>query len=153
MSSVVTSAGRNRDSTSGGCSDASDTSVAIKSDDDFGSLGNSYEKSKPGAIPDMPQTSSNATCSQVDPESPNVALSADSPAMQTFAASKQEAVEARRQRGRTPKGRFKSSTNRASSARRRVSRTCKVMKEAYFRGMAWARTFVSRPCASQMESV
>ena len=51
VSSVVTSAGRNRDSSSGGYSDISG---ALRSNDDFGSLGYSYEHSEPGALPDSP---------------------------------------------------------------------------------------------------
>ena len=57
--SVVTSAGRNRDSSSGGYSD---TSGALRSADDLGSLGYSYKHSEPGTQPELPQTLSKPGC-------------------------------------------------------------------------------------------
>ena len=147
-SSVVTSGGRYQDSSSGGCGE---TSGAIRSDDDFGSLGCSYQYSEPGVLTNPPQPSYNPTCRRMDPGSAYVAFSADSPGSQTLAALNEEAVHDRQQRVRNPEGRFTTSSSRCSGTRRKVSRTCKVMNEAYFRGVDSDLRFW--PCRSQMEPV
>ena len=120
-SSVVTSGGWYQDSSFGG---SSEVSGAIRSDDDVGSLGYSYEYSKPGVLTDPPQPSSNPTCNRMDPGLPYGAFSADSPGSQTVAALKQEAVQDRQKRVRNPKGQFKTLSTRGSGTRRKMSKTC-----------------------------
>ena len=102
-SSVVTGWGRYQDSFSGAYSD---TSVAIRSDDDFASIGYSYEHSDPEVIAGPPQTSLQPGCSRMDLEYPLGSFNADSPGAQTLAALKQEAIQDRQQRSRNPKRRF-----------------------------------------------
>ena len=141
-SSVVTSWGRDLDSSSGGCSD---TSGALRSDDGFASIGCSYEHSDPEVIAEPPLVSSKPGCSRIDLESPVGSLNADCPVAQTLAALRDEAIQDRQQRSRDPKERFVPAQGKGSSKRRKISRTSKVMKEAYFKGMEWTRIFVSGP--------
>ena len=141
-SSVVTSAGRNRSSST---ERYSETSGALQSNDDFGSLGYSSEHSDAemqiGQSPSEPIPGSSRT----DPQSPQTTFNLDSPGLQTLAALKKEAVADRQQKIRSTKAKGKGQSGRGTSARVKTTRTCKVMKEAYFRGMEWTRTFVSGP--------
>ena len=141
-SSVVTSAGRNRSSST---ERYSETSGALQSNDDFGSLGYSFEHSDAemqiGQSPSEPIPGSSRT----DPQSPHTTFNLDSPGLQTLAALKKEAVADRQQKKRSTKAKGKGQSGRGTSARVKTTRTCKVMKEAYFRGMEWTRTFVSGP--------
>ena len=141
-SSVVTSWGRDRDSSSGGYSD---TSGAIRSDEDLGSLNYTYEHSDHEVIAAPPLSLPQASCSRTDLESPLGSFNADSPSTQTLADLKQEATRDRQQLSRNPQGRFATTPCRSHGGRRKITRTCKVMKEAYFKGMEWTRTFVSGP--------
>ena len=141
-SSVVTSVGQNRRSSSEGYSD---TSGALRSDDEFGSLGYSFEHSDAGVQFELPQPELTPGCSQTDLQSPHSSSNVDSPGIQTLAALKQEAVAERRQLWKGSKGQSAGRTSKNSSPRRKTSRPCKVMKEAYFRGMEWTRSFVSGP--------
>ena len=100
-SSVVTSMGRDCDSSSGG---HSDTSGAIRSDEDLGSLNYSYEHSDHEVITAPPPSLPQASCSRTDLESPLGSFNADSPSAQTLAALKQEAIRDRQQLGRNPQG-------------------------------------------------
>ena len=140
-SSVVTSSGRYPESTAGGCSD---TSGALRSDDDFARVGYSYEHSEPNLITATPLTSQPSS-SQIDPGSPFATFSAHSLGAQTLSALKQEAIQDRQFKSRNQKVRFTASSSKTPKARRGVPRTCKMMKEAYFNGMEWTRTFVSGP--------
>ena len=141
-SSVVTSWGRYRDFSSGGFSD---TSGAIRSDEDLGSLDYTYEHSDHEVITAPPPSLPQASCSRTVLESPHGSFNADSPGTQTLAALKQEAIQDRQQLSRNPQGRFTTPPRRSQGGRRKITRTCKVMKEAYFKGMEWTRTFVSGP--------
>ena len=141
-SSVITSWGRDRDSSSEGYSD---TSGAIGTDEDLGSLNYTYEDPDHEVITTPPLGVTQAGCSQTDLESPIGSFNADSPGAQTLAALKQEAIHDRQQLSRKPKGRFATTPRRSQEGRRKITRTCKVMKEAYFKGMEWTRTFVSGP--------
>ena len=141
-SSVVTSWGRDRDSSSGGYSD---TSGAIRSDEDLGSLNYTYEHSDHEVNAAPPLSLPPASCSRTDLESPLGSFNADSPSTQTLAALKQEAIRDRQQLSKNPQGRFATTPRRSHGVRRKITRTCKVMKEAYFKGMEWTRTFVSGP--------
>ena len=84
-SSVVTSAGRNRSSST---ERYSETSWALQSNDDFGSLGYSFEHSDAemqiGRSPSEPMPGSSRT----DPQSPQTTFNLDSPGLQTLAALK-----------------------------------------------------------------
>ena len=140
--SVVTGAGRNRCSSS---ERYSDTSGALRSNDDLGSLGYSFEHSDLEVQPELPHSEPTLGCSQTDPQSPHSNINADSPGLQTLAALKREAVADLQQRGKNTKGRGKGRPGKSTNTRRRTSGTCKVMKEAYFRDMEWTRTFVSGP--------
>ena len=75
-SSVVTSAGRNRSSSSEGYSD---TSGALRSNDDLGSLGYSFEHSDLEAQPELLHSEPTPGCSQMDPQSPQSNFNVDSP--------------------------------------------------------------------------
>ena len=129
-------------SSSGECSD---TSGALRTDEDLGSIGYSYEHSEHDVIIAPPQQSSFPSCSHQDLESPQGTFNADSPGVQTFASLKKEAMRDKQQRPRNQHGRYTASSSKGSVPRWKVSRSCKIMKEAYFKGMEWTRTFVSGP--------
>ena len=141
-SSVLTSSGRDQRSSSGGYSD---TSGALRSDEDRESIGYLFEHSESGAQPDLLRTSSIPSCSQAYPGSQLTSFNAASPGLQTLAALKQEAIKDRQQRGKSSNVRYKTQRTSSTNERRKVSRTCRVMKEAYFRGMEWTGTFVAGP--------
>ena len=141
-SSVVTSAGRNRSSST---ERYSETSGALQSNDDFGSLGYSFEHSDAEMQIGQSQSELIPGSKRTDPQSPHTTFNLDSPGLQTLAALKKEAVADRQQKKRSTKAKGKGQSGRGTSARVKTTRTCKVMKEAYFRGMEWTRTFVSGP--------
>ena len=91
-SSVITRAGRDQRSSTCGYSD---TSGAIRSDEDLESIGYSFEHSESEARLDLPQTSSIPSCSRMDPGSPLTSFNADCSGLQTLAALKQEAINDR----------------------------------------------------------
>ena len=122
--------------------EASDTSGALRSSDDFESIGYAYEhsdlESQPFASPPVALPS----CSRVDPGSAEVEFQVDSPGAQTLAVLKAEAA-AERSKASSRKRPRKKTTSNSSVNRHRVPRACKIMKEAYFKGMEWTKTFVS----------
>ena len=122
----------------------SDTSGVLRSDDDFSSIGYSFEHSEPEHIAAAPRPTQPSS-SRNDPGSPMVTFSADSPGIQTLAELKKEAVHDRQQKTGNEKGRYVVSSKETARAMRGVSISCKIMKEAYFKGMEWTRTFVSGP--------
>ena len=124
--------------------DASDTSGALRSSDDFESIGYAYEhsdlESQPFASPPIVPPG----CSRVDPGSAEVEFQVDSPGAQTLAVLKAEAA-AEKSKASSRKRPRKKMTSNSSVNRHRVPRACKIMKEAYFKGMEWTKTFVSGP--------
>ena len=121
--------------------DASDTSGALRSSDDFESIGYAYEhsdlESQPFASPPIVPPG----CSRVDPGSAEVEFQVDGPGAQTLAVLKAEAAA---EKSKASSSRKKTTSN-SSVNRHRVPRACKIMKEAYFKGMEWTKTFVSGP--------
>ena len=89
-SSIVTSDDSDQRSSPGGYSD---TSGAMRSDEDLESIGYSFEHSGSGAQLDLPRTSSIPSCSRVNSGSPLTSFHADSPGLQTLAVLKREAIE------------------------------------------------------------
>ena len=124
-SCLVTSTGIDQRSSSGGYSD---TSGALRTDEDLESIRYSFEHPESGAQPDLPRTSSIPSCSRADSGSPLTSFNADSPGLQTLAALIQEAIEDRQQRGKSLNARNTTQVTRSTNERRKVSRTCKVMK-------------------------
>ena len=122
----------------------SDTSGVLWSDDNFSSIGYSFEHSEPEHIAAAPRPTQPSS-SRNDLGSPMVTFSANSPGIQTLAELKKEAVHDRQQKTRNEKGRYIASSKGTTRAKRGVSRSCKIMKEAYFKGVEWTRTFVSGP--------
>ena len=122
----------------------SDTSGGIRSDDDFSSIGYSYEHLDAPSINALPCTSSEIPCGSRDLPSNMDVPEADSPEAQTLAALKAEALGDLSKRPRSKRGKFVPAT-RGAGTRRKITRSCKIMKEAYFQGMEWTRTFVSGP--------
>ena len=141
-SSVVTSTGRHRSSST---ERFSETSGALQSNDDFGSLGYSFEHTDVELQVGQPQPEPIPGSSRSDPQSPHSVFNVDSPGLQTLAALKKEAVADRQRKKGPTKTKGTGRTGRCTTARVKTTRTCKVMKEAYFRGMEWTRTFVSGP--------
>ena len=122
----------------------SDTSGAIQSDDDFSSIGYSFEGPETSGIAHPPQAGTVASCSRdVQTAGPSV-FEAGSPGEQTLASLKAEAMKDKWTRSRNRQGRFVQSAT-SQRTRRKVTRSGKIMKEAYFKGMEWTRTFVSGP--------
>ena len=122
----------------------SDTSGAIRSDDDFSSIGYSYENFDTDKIDASSRAMDEASCSQQDHPANMEIYDADSPIGQTIASLKTEVLNDLSKHNRKICGRF-ASTSRGSGTRRKVTRSCKIMKEAYFKRMEWTRTFVSGP--------
>ena len=121
----------------------SNTNRAIRSDDDFSSIGYSDEGQDHGGIDAPPQATVGPSCSHVDHDSSSVVFDAGSPG-QTLASLKAEAMEDRIKPPCNKRGRFAhASTSRGT--KREVTRTCKIMKEAYFNVMELTRIFVSGP--------
>ena len=124
--------------------DASDTSGALRSSDDFDSIGYAYEhsdlESQPFATPPIVPPG----CSRVDPGSAEAEFQVDSPGAQTLAVLIAEAA-AEKSKASFRKRPRKKTTSNSSVNRHRVPRACKIMKEAYFKGMEWTKIFVSGP--------
>ena len=121
----------------------SDTSDALRSDDEFSSIGYSFEGPEHQEVAASPVATNRPSCSHTGPTSLQSSFIADSPGEQTLASLKAEAIEDRSNLSRNKRGRFsQASTTRGT---RRVTRSCKIMKEAYFKDMEWTRTFVSGP--------
>ena len=123
---------------------ASDTSGALRSDDEFASIGYSYEHSDPESHPFTPPHTGPTGCSQADPKSKDSLPQIDSPGTQTLACLKAEAV-AEKTKAKSRKKPRKAPAMGGESSRHRVPRSCKIMKESYFKGMKWTKTFVSGP--------
>ena len=133
------------ESQSGFLSDhGSDTSGAIKSTDDFASIGYSYEHSDLESHPFTPPPAGPPGCSRADLGSFDATNKLESPGAQTLAGLKAEAVAEKTKTVRQKKSR-KTPTRNSGPSRHRVPRGCKIMKEAYFKGMEWTKTFVSGP--------
>ena len=90
-SSVDSSRSRRTSSITG---KGSDTSGVLRNDDDFSSIGYSFEHSEPEHIAAAPRPTQPSS-SRDDPGSPMVTFSADSPGIQTLAELKKEAVHDR----------------------------------------------------------
>ena len=111
----------------------SDTSGALRSDDEFSSIGYSFEGPEHQEVAALPVSTGRPSCSHVDPTSLQTSFIADSPGEQTLASLKAEARENRSKLSRNKRGRFtQASTTRGT--RREITRSCKIMKEAYFSG-------------------
>ena len=121
----------------------SDTSGAIRSCDDFESIGYAYEHSENELIATPPSSRPNLACGPNDPASSTLHFDAYSPGSQTLAALQRGAVWDQSV-SRSRPGRRRTSTTRGRT-RRPITRSCKIMKEAYFKGMEWTSTFVSGP--------
>ena len=124
--------------------DASDTSGALRSSDDFASIGYEYEHSDFESQPFTPPPVGPHGCSRVDPRSTATEFQVESPGAQTLAVLKAEAV-AEKTKSNSRKGPRKKTTTSNTISRHRVPRACKIMKEACFKGMEWTKTFVSGP--------
>ena len=122
----------------------SDTSGALRSDDELSSIGYSFEGPEHQEVAAPPVATIRPSCSYTDPTSFQSSFIADSPGEQTLASLKAEAIEDRSKLSRNKRGRF-SQVSTTRGTRREVTRSCKIMKEAYFKGMEWTRTFVSGP--------
>ena len=133
------------ESQSGFLSDhGSDTSGAIKSTDDFASIGYSYEHSGLESHPYTPPPVGPPSCSRTDLGSSAVPTQLDSPGAQTLAGLKAEALSEKAKTAE-PKKPKKTPSRNSGPSRHRIPRGSKIMKEAYFKGMEWTRSFVSGP--------
>ena len=121
-----------------------DTSGALRSDDEFSSIGYSFEGREHQEVAAPPVSTDRPSCSRADPTSFQSSFFAGSPGEQTLASLKAEAIEDRSKLSRNKRGRF-SQANTTRGTRREITRSCKIMKVAYFKGMEWTRTFVSGP--------
>ena len=124
--------------------DASDTSGAIRSSDDFASIGYEHEHSDRDSQLFTPPPVGPPGCSRVDPRSAEAEFQVDSPGGQTLAVLKAEAV-AEKSKSSSRKRPQKTATSSSAVSRHRIPRACNIMKEAYFKGMEWTKTFVSGP--------
>ena len=123
---------------------ASDTSGALRSDEECAGLGYVYEHSDLESQPFAPPPIGPAGCSRTDVRSAGDHFQVDSPGAQTLAALKNEAI-AEKSKPRSQKKLRKGSSRDTGKGNHRVPRGCKIMKEAYFKGMEWTKTFVSGP--------
>ena len=123
---------------------ASDTSGALRSDDEFVSIGYSYEHSDPESHPFTPPPAGPTGCSQADAKSKDNLLQMDSPGTETLACLKAEAV-AEKTKTKSRKKPRKARVMGGEGSRHRVARSSKIMKESFFKGMEWTKTFVSGP--------
>ena len=129
---------------SSGSEQYSDTSGALRSDDEFSSIGYSFEGPEHQEVAAPTAATNRPSCSHTDPTSFQSPFIAGSPGEQTLASLKAEAIADCSKLSRNKRGCFsQASTTRGT--RREVTRSCKIMKEAYFKGMEWTRTFVSGP--------
>ena len=83
----------------------SDTSGALRSDDEFSSIGYSFERAEPEKVNAPPCVVDQTTCSYKDPQSNMDACDGDSPGGQTLASLEAEAIGDRNKRSRNRKGR------------------------------------------------
>ena len=113
---------------------ASDTSGAIKSEDDFASIGYVYEHSDLESHPFTPSPNGPPGCSRIDATSAGGQCQVERPGTQTLAGLNAEAVAEKTKANSRRKQRKKPTTSNGGS-RHRVPRACKMMKEAYFKGM------------------
>ena len=137
----ISDAGSQSGFTSG---NASDTSGALRSDEECASLGYVYEHSDLESQSFVPPPIGPAGCSCADVRSTGDQFQVDSPGAQTLAALKNEAI-AEKLKPRSQKKLRKGSSLDTGKSGHRVPRGCKIMKEAYFKGMEWTKTFVSGP--------
>ena len=122
----------------------SDTSGALRSDDNFSSLGYSYEHSDLESQPFTPPPIGPPGCSRTDLGSQEGTNQLESPGAQTLAGLKAEAIAERTKPAKSKKAR-KTPAQKVGTSKHQVPRGCKIMKEAYFKGMEWTKTFVSGP--------
>ena len=122
----------------------SDTSGALRSDDNFSSLGYSYEHSDLESQPVTPPPKGPPGCSRSDPGSQERTNQLESPGAQTLAGLKAEAIAERTKPAKSKKAR-KTPARKVGTSKHQVPRGCKIMKESYFKGMEWTKTFVSGP--------
>ena len=122
----------------------SDTSGAIRTDDDFSSIGYFYEAEGISQIDAPPRGNEVPSCSYDALQSDLANEDADSPVGQTLAILKAEALRDQDKAARRSRGKPSASPS-CSKSKRKVTKYCKIMKEAYFKGMEWTRTFVSGP--------
>ena len=132
--------------TQSGCSSghASDTSGAIKSNDDLGSIGFVYEHSDLESQRITPHPAGPSGNRHVDLVSKETTTRVESPGAQTLAGLKAETV-AEKAKSSCRKKQRKAPARSGRGNGHHVPRACKVMKEAYFKVMEWMRTFVSGP--------
>ena len=114
--------------------DASGTSGALRSSDDFASIVYEYEHPDFESQPFTPPPVGPPGCSRIDPRSAETEFQVDSPGAQTLAVLKAEAVAEKTKSNSRKRPRKKTTTSNTIS-RHRVPRACKIMKEAYFKGM------------------
>ena len=122
----------------------SDTSGALRSDDNFSSLGYSYEHSDLESQPLTPPPIGPPGCSRTDLGSQEGTNQLESPGAQTLAGLKAEAIAERTKPAKSKKAR-KTPARKVGTSKHQVPRGCKIMKETYFKGMEWTKTFVSGP--------
>ena len=122
----------------------SDTSGVLRSDDNFSSLGYSYEHSDLESQPLTPPPKGPPGCSRADPGSQEGTNQLESPGAQTLAGLKAEAIAERTKPAKSKKAR-KTPARKVGTSKHQVPRGCKIMKESYFKGMEWTKTFVSGP--------
>ena len=122
----------------------SDTSGAIRTDDDFSSIGYSYEAEGISQIDAPPRGNDMPSCSYDALQSDLANEVADSPGGQTLATLKAEALRDQDKVARKSRSKPSASPS-CPKSKRKVKRSCKIMKEDYFKGMEWTRTFVSGP--------
>ena len=139
--SVASDMGSQSGFTSG---NASDTSGALRTDEEVTSLGYVYEHSDFDSQPVIQPPIGPPGCSRTDLTSPIGQIQMDSPGAQTLAALKDEAL-AEKTKPKTRKKTQKGTSRNSGRSNHRVPRGCKIMKEAYFKGMEWTKTFVSGP--------
>ena len=112
----------------------------IRSNDDFGSIGYSYEHTSSNASSVILPSPSVPGCSQTDPRSSTHMNTAESPGAQTLASLTEEAL-----RDIHCSKKKKNNPTQLKKSHRVVRRSGKTMREEHFEGMAWTRTFVSGP--------
>ena len=134
-SSTKSSVGSSKFASGGGYQSGgfSDTSGALRSDDNFSSIGHSLAHSEPEVIASPPLAGPSTGCGPMDFQSSGN-LQAGRPGSQTLAALKLEALKDRSRQSRAQHWRHTIKA-KTSGSRRKITRSCKIMKEAYFKGM------------------
>ena len=112
---------------------ASDASGALRSDEDFASLGYVFEHSDLESQPYTHPPIGLAGSSRANLRSPADQFQVDSPGTQTIAALKDEAI-AEKTKLKSQRKPRKGSSRVNGRSNHRVPRGCKIMKEAYFKG-------------------